>query len=250
MFSRPSRVAAVPDAINDRLRRDVLWSLRYARSTVEPDLEATMSIIVMSIEPYAVPQSFLNDLARALNLDLVDLRAFERDIAERINVGPLDTVIDLVAPRPGSTNHWGMRLPGLATRLRELTLETALLQNVLVVGWSAAAILHPLPHVATVCLRASESYRASAVQRRMHYPLFGTAQIELTSTDELIDNFVSRVLHTDWRRREYFDLTLDAERVSASARIEIVGRLAQDSRCTQTTTTLRAVNDLLLDLEH
>jgi hypothetical protein len=127
-----------------------------------------MAVVALSIEPYAASHTFPADLAQALKLELVDLRAFEIEITNMTAEGP-DVVLDLVR---SSGNRWMIRASDLAARLSELILETTLRGNTLIVGWSAAVVLRSLPHVATVSLRSSVRQRAVALQRRMLYTHF------------------------------------------------------------------------------
>jgi hypothetical protein len=205
-----------------------------------------MAIIALSVEPYAASRNFAADLARALGLALVDLRAFELEIAHMTAEGP-DAVLDLVPGQLGA-GRWSIRANDLVARLSELVLETAMHGNALIVGWSAAAVLRSLPHVATVSLRSSVAHRAITLQRRMLYTHFDSALLDLASDDLSVDHLVARFLMERRSGLDLADLTLNTERVSETMCIDLIKHLTTEPRCVENAATHQMIESRLVAL--
>ncbi len=205
-----------------------------------------MAVIALSIEPYAVPRTCPKALARTLGLDLVDLRPFELEIADAVDGGGPDAVVPIMPP--GQSLQWTMHVRDLANRLRELTLEAALNGNVLVTGFTSATILRPLPHVAAVRLRASRTYRATALQQLLRYQHLSSALMDLDSEDTQIARFVAQCFQSDWHCPSQDDLAIDTERVVINTAVDLIDRLLTDERYTETAEARDAVNHQLADL--
>ena len=92
-----------------------------------------------------------------------------------------------------------VRRRDLANRIREEMLETAAQGGVLIVGWSAPAILRSLAHVCCVAIRAPLKHRVATVQHHLHYPSRESAALEIEFNDGLMTQFVQRLFGTDYR---------------------------------------------------
>lgn len=184
-----------------------------------------MPVIAITIEPYAVTDAFVRQLADRLDLELLDLREFERSVAESLSSPVLEI------PGIGSAPCWHMTFADVAARLSELTLEAALRQRSLVVGSTCTATLFRLSHVATVKLRAPEHHRASALQRKLRFPHYESALLELESEDSLMRGLVNRLYGDGWQHLDRADLEIDTARVSEATSACMIEQLAGDSRC-------------------
>jgi hypothetical protein len=203
-----------------------------------------MAVVALSIEPYAASRSFPGDLAHALKLELVDLRAVEIEIANMTAEGP-DAVVDLVH---SADRHWRICASDLATRLSELILETTLRGNALIVGWSGTVVLRSLPHVATISLRGSVTQRAVVLQRRKLYTHFDSALLDLASEDLSVDRLVARFLQERRSCVDLAELTLDTERVSEQMCIDLIKCLISDIRCAHSSKARQMVESRLVAL--
>lgn len=203
-----------------------------------------MAVVAMSIEPYAASRSFGADLAHALKLELVDLRAFEIEIANMSAEGP-HTVMNLVH---STDSHWRICASDLATRLSELILETTMRGNALIIGWSATVVLRSLPHVATVSLRSSVTQRAVVLQRRKLYTHFDSALLDLASEDLSVDRLVARFLQERRSCIDLAELTLDTERVSEQMCIGLIKCLISNIRCAHSLEARQMIESRLMAL--
>lgn len=188
-----------------------------------------MSVIALSIEPYALDDALLFELARTLGLKMLDLRRFEQHMADKVE-GTTSGGGELNIACADRRMPWRLTSSDLAARIRELTLETIRDGNVMVVGWSAPIVLRSLPHVAAAHIRARDIDRSVATQSRFCYPHIGTAVMELASEDAKITRFTSRIFGTDWRDAKLFDLVLDAGLLGMSGCMEMIADLARSDR--------------------
>ncbi len=198
-----------------------------------------MTVIAMSMETGTFSHDFAIATARALNLQLADHRRLELDLAERCDS---NGDLPLMLPHASaSTRDWTVRRRDLANRVREEMLETAARGGVLIVGWSAPAILRSLAHVCCVAIRASLTHRVATVQQHLHYPSRASAALEIEFNDGLMTQFVQRLFGTDYRDLDNQDLVLDAARLTAAQCQRQLGLLAESVRYRETTAARTAV---------
>lgn len=179
-----------------------------------------MTVLAMLIEPEAYDRHFANEVARAIGVELVDLRQFEHALAERSDYGE-GTVHGFIARCSLRGIGCGITSRQLADRIRERTLEIARGGNVLIVGWSVAAILRPFRHVAKVRIHAPMHRREHAVMRRCAYRDVQLARWDIDSADGLIARFLRRLFAAD-PSRHLFDLVVNSERVSSSECLTLI----------------------------
>lgn len=206
-----------------------------------------MTVVALSFEPYAVTSAFPVQLARALDLELIDLASFERRIAERLAPGNANAMLAFASATVAEA--WSMSVTDLASRLRELPLEAALTGNALVTGWTAVSMLHALPHVATVHIQASRLHRAMVLQRHQRYPLLGTALLDLDSEDMRIGGLLTRVFgqsHT--QQPERTDFCIAADHMEEREIVESIRALAARKLWADSPAAADAIRDRLLEL--
>jgi cytidylate kinase len=207
-----------------------------------------MTIVALSIEPGTRGRTFAAALARCLGVALADRRAFERNIAMRSDFGDKKLALFDGGSARFAAN-WRIREEDLAMRLREEMLQTAAHGNVLIVGWSAAAILRPLRHVACVSVRARQGYRAANIQRQLAFTEIETARLEVESEDALITRFVQRIFSSDWRDPDLYNLVLDGERVNAPLALSIIDLLTKGPQYQENSETRATVDAQLRSLQ-
>lgn len=167
-----------------------------------------MTVIALALEAGSADRTLPRALAEHLHLDLVDHRPLERQSACETDfaAGKLRNPISW----PARSNTCASGAPGLA----DATCDAAQRGNVLIVGCCVPAILQPIAS-ARVLVRAPMTAREINVMTQLAYRDVRSARLEIESEDALIARFARRMLGKDWRDPDYYDLTINAERVSS-----------------------------------
>ena len=166
-----------------------------------------MTTIALSAMPGTVDRSFATGLAKALGLELVDLRPLETDIARRCD------------SRTRFVQRWvGGHLFSMAglshrrqtRRLREEIFALAGRDDILIVSWSASIVLHDTSRVAQVAITGCRALRERNASASLHFAEVQTASFEVASEDALITRFIWQTFGVDWRNGSLYDLVIDA----------------------------------------
>jgi cytidylate kinase len=192
-----------------------------------------MTVIALAMESGSYDGRFGAKIAAKLVLQLVDIRSFERDIAEQCDVGDC-AAHRLVDGETITARYWDLTTQQLVARIREQVLQTAAQGNALILGWSAATILEPIHHVARVRILAPLKLRELNVMRHLAYNDIGTARIEIESSDALIARFVRQTTNADWADPTHYDLLLNAASIPSDACIELIKTFAASRQFCET----------------
>jgi hypothetical protein len=202
-----------------------------------------MAVIALSVEPGTLDRRCPAELAAALGLRLVDLRAFERLIADsggdiRINKGCG------VGGSP-AVDHWAIPSEQLAVRMREQILEDASLGQVLIVGWCAPVILRPVESVVCLAMRAPMMLRESNIMRDLVYSDRWMARMDIECMEASIGAYVRQFFAADWRDPDLFDLVFNIGQTPAAMCAELVEMLARNVQFQETPRSRERLSKLL-----
>ena len=166
-----------------------------------------MTTIALSALPGTVDRRFTTGLAKALDLDLVDLRPLETNIARKC-----DSRTRLVQRWVGGQlfSKASLSHRELTRRLREEILALAGRDNILIVSWSASVVLHDTSRVAQVAIRGHRALRERNASASLHYAEAQSASFEVASEDALIEGFIWQTFGVDWQDGSLYDLVIDA----------------------------------------
>jgi cytidylate kinase len=202
-----------------------------------------MTVIALSIEPGTLDRRCAAELAAALGLRLVDLRAFERLIAEAGG----DIRINNSCGVGGSpaVDHWAISSEKLAVRIREQILEEASLGQVLIVGWCAPVILRPLESVVCLAMRAPMVLRESNIMRDLVYSDRWMARMDIECMEASIGGYVRQLFAADWRDPDLFDLVFNVGHAPTPVCAELVQMLARNVQFQETPRSRERLSKLL-----
>jgi cytidylate kinase len=188
-----------------------------------------MPVVALSIEYGCRSAAFAEVLAKALGLQLVDFRAIEEDLAERLFPDE-DTSNHVSARGRGPFEYpWLISKCDVATLLRDEILERAKHGNAIIVGACAATVLGATHRVACVHLHGSMDFRSAIIQRRHAYPLIATAALEVEYQDATISKLVWQLFGQDWRDPSLYDLSIDVEQTNDHLGLQLIKRLSENS---------------------
>jgi hypothetical protein len=164
-----------------------------------------MTVVSLSLEIGAFGEPFAGELAAALGVRLLDLRPLDLSIAELHAFG---------ADRPHCATQPSPVIDDLSVRVAIAALEAANADDVLIVGWSAAAVLAPVSNVTRVCARAPQPWGAWRAVRRVAYDNPRAAQNPAENSEPLFFRIMRGKFGPKWRAPGDFDLIVDAGRLS------------------------------------
>ena len=173
-----------------------------------------MAVIALSMETGAFGESFVGNVAAALDVKVVDLRPIELGIAELYAFRGGEAQSD-EADRSSYRAPASTEFDALSHRVASEILAAAAADNALIVSWSAAAVLSSLSQVSRVCVRAPEPQEVWWAIHR-----FGHGRINAPPrADECAKAYFSRLVRRafgpKWHALHDFDLVLDVDRRSA-----------------------------------
>ncbi len=166
-----------------------------------------MTTIALSAMPGTVDRSFATGLAKALGLELVDLRPSEIDIVRRCD-SPTGLAQRWIGGHRFSKANLAHR--GLTRRLEGEIREIVGQGNVLIVSWSASVVLRDTSPVARVAITGPRALRERNVSASLHFAEVQTATFEVASEDALITRFIWQTFGVDWQDCSLYDLVIDA----------------------------------------
>lgn len=205
-----------------------------------------MTTIALSVAPGTASREFTSALARSLDLELVDLRPFEHDMARRSDAAP--GVLKRFIHAKSST-RWNISREQLARRMLEETLEIAARGNVLIVGWSAPVILQPFTHVARVGLGGAMAFRERTIMATYAYRDVRTARFEIESEDAMLARWLSLTFGAEAHDASLYNLVVDAESVSCEACSDLLRLLVSAPRFEATPYDKSTISHRLADMQ-
>lgn len=161
-----------------------------------------MTVIVLCMESGSLDEQFPYDLAAGLELRVVDLRRL--DVWRALPPDVAGTLRANVTEPESSIEQWTIEAHEQAAR-----------GDVLILGWTAAALLSSLPHVARVRIRAPSKPTTGRASRdgRDETSRKGRLSCAMAALRVL---WLKRASGPTWRSPRDFDLVLDAARLSAA----------------------------------
>jgi cytidylate kinase len=117
--------------------------------------------------------------------------------------------------------------------------------NVIIRGWGATRLLHPIPHVLCVRICAPMALRVDEMMQRLNMTQ-AVARREIKRSDALHTRAFMRFFETDWRDAENYDLVLNAEQLSIETCAQIVVDAAASPEFEETKETRQILRDKLL----
>jgi cytidylate kinase len=117
--------------------------------------------------------------------------------------------------------------------------------NVIMRGWGATRLLHPIPHVLCVRICAPMALRVDEMMRRLNVTEV-VARREIKRSDGLHTRAFLRLFDSSWRNAENYDLVLNTEHLSIETCAQILIDAASAPEFEETEETRQKLRDMLL----
>ncbi|APV49853.1 hypothetical protein BWI17_09270 [Betaproteobacteria bacterium GR16-43] len=124
--------------------------------------------------------------------------------------------------------------------------ELALKGNVLIRGWGATLLLHPVPHIPCVQVSAPLELRVKRLMERLETDDEALARREIEVDDAARAARMGESFKVEWGDPTLYDLTLNSERIPIPDCVDMVVRLAKSAAFQETPASRRKLADLAL----
>lgn len=119
-------------------------------------------------------------------------------------------------------------------------------QGAVLRGWGAAHLLRPVKHAICVRVCAPMALRVERMMERLDTDDRDAVETEIRHSDEAQGAIVKRHFGVDWQHPEFYDLSLNTERMSVEQCAEKLIGLARDPRFAETEESRAQLDNLML----
>lgn len=113
-------------------------------------------------------------------------------------------------------------------------------------GWGAAHLLRPVKHAIGVRICAPLEIRVDRMMKRLGSDDRDAIAAEIRNSDEAQNAITKRFFGVDWQNPEFYDLSLNTERMSVEQCAHEVIKLARDAAFQETEESIASLADLTL----
>jgi cytidylate kinase len=124
--------------------------------------------------------------------------------------------------------------------------DLALKGNVLIRGWGATLLLHPVPHIPCIHVSAPMELRVKRLMERLETDDEALARREIAVDDAARAARMGESFKVEWGDPSLYDLTLNTERIPIPDCVDMVVRLVKSSAFLETPASRRKLADLAL----
>lgn len=177
-----------------------------------------MPVIAMNQEMGSQGKFVAEQLAEELGLEIVRHEIIDH-VAEKMHVRK-STLQRFLQGKAGLLERWGTDEASLALFKVEEILELAAKGNVLIRGWGATHVLHPIPHIPCVRVGAPFATRVKWLMTRLDTDDEEMVSEEIRHSDAAHRANMQHQFGVTWGEAMQYDLTLNTERLSVATCVE------------------------------
>jgi cytidylate kinase len=183
-------------------------------------------------------------LAAELQIDTIRHEVAEQ-VAQKMHV-PKSLINRLREGNAGPLERLRADRAGLAVYTAEEVLETAARGNVVLRGWGATCLLHPVPHV--VCVRVTRPLKQRVAWLMTHLDTddAGSAEDEIRRSDQAHAARMHEQFGVTWGDPLLYDLVLNSERLSVDSCVQQIRALVLRPEFAETAASVALLKDMAL----
>src|SRR3990172_11751073 len=204
-----------------------------------------MPVIVMNQEMGSQGKYVAEKLAEELGLEIVRHEIIDH-VAEKMHVRK-STLQRFLQGKAGLLERWGTDEASLALFKVEEILALAAKGNVIIRGWGATHVLHPIPHIPCVRVGAPFATRVKWLMTSL-----GTDDEEMSSDEIRHSDAAHRAnmqhqFGVGWGEPMQYDITLNTERLSVATCVEMIKQLLKRPEFKETPESRAKLTNLTLE---
>ena len=203
-----------------------------------------MPVIALTQEMGSLAKDVAAQLATELQLDTMRHEVAEH-VAQKMHV-PKSLINRLREGNAGPLERLRTDRASLAVYTAEEVLETAARGNVVLRGWGATCLLHPVPHV--VCVRVTRPLKQRVAWLMAHLDTddAGSAEDEIRRSDQAHAARMHEQFGVTWGDPLLYDLVLNTERLSVDSCVQQIRVLALRPEFAETAASVAVLRDMAL----
>ena len=203
-----------------------------------------MTVIALTQEMGSLAKDVAAQLATELQLDTMRHEVAEH-VAQKMHV-PKSLINRLREGNAGPLERLRTDRASLAVYTAEEVLETAARGNVVLRGWGATCLLHPVPHV--VCVRVTRPLKQRVAWLMAHLDTddAGSAEDEIRRSDQAHAARMHEQFGVTWGDPLLYDLVLNTERLSVDSCVQQIRVLALRPEFAETAASVALLRDMAL----
>jgi len=177
-----------------------------------------MPVIAMNQEMGSQGKFVAEKLAEELGLEIVRHEIIDH-VAEKMHIRK-STLQRFLQGKARLLERWGTDEASLALFKVEEILELAAKGNVIIRGWGATHVLHPIPHIPRVRIGAPFATRVKWLMTSLGTDDEEMAREEINHSDAAHRANMQHQFGATWGEAMQYDLTLNTERLSVATCVE------------------------------
>lgn len=182
-----------------------------------------MTVIAMTREMGSLGRDIALGLAEELSLKLIQHEVVDH-VADKMHLGA-STVNRFLEGKAGLLERWGIDEKTASLYTAEEIYDLASQDNVLIRGWGATYLLHPISHVLCVRVCAPIKQRARVMMDRIGIEDEKTALREIEKNDAAHARTIQHLFHADWQNPLLYDVVLNTSHISVAAGVSLIKEL-------------------------
>lgn len=206
-----------------------------------------MAVIAMTREMGSLGKDVALGLAEALDLTLIQHEIVDH-VADKMHLGA-SAVNRFLEGKAGLLERWGIDQKTVSLYTTEEILEIASQGNVLIRGWGAAYLLHPVSHVLCVRICAPLETRAKRLMERIGISDEAVARKEVEKNDAAHSKTMQQLFHAEWQNPLLYDLVLNSARIPVASCVDILKTLVTQPVYQETPASCKQLDRLKLEAQ-
>jgi cytidylate kinase len=166
----------------------------------------------------SLAQDIAEQLAKELKLAILEHEVAER-VANKMHVSK-SLISRLRTGKAGIMERQRANRAAMAIYTAEELLEAAARGNVVLRGWGATALLHPVPHIPCIRIMRPFEQRVQWLMKQLDTDDVDLAEEEIRRSDHANASRMHEQFGVDWGDPVLFDLVLNTERLSVDTCVQ------------------------------
>jgi len=182
-----------------------------------------MPVIALTQGMGSLAQDIAEQLAQELNLATLQHEVAEH-VADKMHVSK-SLINRLRAGKAGPIERLKADRDSIAVYTAEELLEAAARGNVVLRGWGATALLHPVPHVPCIRIMRPFEKRVQWLMKELDTDDIDLAETEIRRSDHANASRMHDQFGVDWGDPVLFDMVLNTDRLSVDTCVQQIKAL-------------------------